>query len=107
MGNKLENFLYIDDLSNLILNIINRTYIKSKFYNIGTNKPKSVRNVINLISKIVKKKTRIWKKKMRKDEILKLYPNIRRVVTELKWKPNIKLKTGLKRTINFYKKLDY
>ena len=44
---------------------------------------------------------------MRKDEILKLYPNIRRVVTELKWKPNIKLKTGLKRTINFYKKLDY
>ena len=41
---------------------------------------------------------------MRKDEILKLYPNIRRVTTEFKWKPNIGLKTGLKRTINFYKK---
>ena len=107
-GKQIRDFLYIDDLSNLILNIINRTYIKSKFYNIGTNKPKSVRNVINLISKIVKKgKPEFGKKNMRKDEILKLYPNIRRVVTELKWKPNIKLKTGLKRTINFYKKLDY
>ena len=103
-GKQIRDFLYIDDLSNLILNIINRTYIKSKFYNIGTNKPKSVRNVINLISKIVKKgKPEFGKKNMRKDEILKLYPNIRRVVTELKWKPNIKLKTGLKRTINFYK----
>tara|TARA_Y100000992_G_scaffold271323_1_gene212196 strand:- start:331 stop:1236 length:906 start_codon:yes stop_codon:yes gene_type:complete len=107
-GKQIRDFLYIDDLSNLILNIINRTYIKSKFYNIGTNKPKSVRNVINLISKIVKKgKPEFGKKNMRKDEILKLYPNIRRVVTELKWKPNIKLKTGLKRTINFYKKIDY
>ncbi len=104
-GKQIRDFLYVDDLSNLITLIINRKNIKSKFYNVGTNRPKSVRSVIKLISKIVKKgKPKFGKINMRKDEILKLYPNIRRVTTEFKWKPNIGLKTGLKRTINFYKK---
>ena len=44
------------------------------------------------------------KKKMRSDEIPNLYPNITKVCKDFNWKPRISLLSGLKRTINFYKK---
>ena len=39
---------------------------------------------------------------MRKDEILKSYPNINKVKKKFKWKPKINFKTGIESTINFY-----
>lgn len=41
---------------------------------------------------------------MRKDEILNLFPDIKKVKKTFKWKPNIFLKDGLKRTKRFYEK---
>ena len=40
---------------------------------------------------------------MRKDEIYKLYPSIKKVKKTFKWKPKTNLKNGIKKTINFYK----
>jgi dTDP-D-glucose 4,6-dehydratase len=40
---------------------------------------------------------------MRKDEILKLYPNIKKIKKKINWKPKIDLITGIKKTISFYK----
>ena len=40
--------------------------------------------------------------KLRKDETNKLYPNIKKARKLLKWKPKIKLNSGLKKTINYY-----
>ena len=41
---------------------------------------------------------------MRSDEIDSLYPNIMKIRKNFDWKPRIGLLTGLKRTINYYKK---
>ena len=39
---------------------------------------------------------------MRKDEIYKLYPSIKKV-KKRQWKPKTNLKNSIKKTINFYK----
>ena len=43
--------------------------------------------------------------KFRKDEILKLYPNISKARKIIKWIPRIEFNRGLKSTIFYYKKL--
>ena len=42
--------------------------------------------------------------KFRKDEIIKLYPNIKKAKKLLNWRAKIGFKIGLIETINFYKK---
>ena len=41
--------------------------------------------------------------KFRKDEIKKLYPDIKKIKKEIKWKPRIKFDRGIKLTIKSYK----
>ena len=40
--------------------------------------------------------------KLRKDEILKLYSNIKKAEKKINWRPKILFKKGLKSTIKFY-----
>ena len=103
-GSQLRDFLYIDDFTNLIIKIIKRKkYIYGNF-NVGFGRPTKVKNVIGLITKIIKKGTaNFGRLKMRKDEIHKLYPSIKKVKKTFKWKPKTNLKNGIKKTINFYK----
>ena len=39
---------------------------------------------------------------MRKDEILNMYPSIKKAEKLLNWKPKTSIKKGLKKTIKFY-----
>jgi len=41
---------------------------------------------------------------MRKDEIMNLYPSIKKVKKYFNWIPKVKLNDGLKKTINSYAK---
>lgn len=104
-GSQLRDFLHVDDLSNLFQKIINSKNIKYGTYNVGTGKPTEVKKIILLINKLIKKGKPIFgKKKMRSDEIDSLYPNIMKIRKNFDWKPRIGLLTGLKWTINYYKK---
>ena len=104
-GSQLRDFLYIDDFTNLIIKIIKRKkYIYGNF-NVGFGRPTKVKNVIGLITKIIKKGTaNFGRLKMRKDEIYKLYPSIKKLKKHLNGNQKLTLKNGIKKTINFYKK---
>ncbi len=101
----MRDFIFVDDFSNLIVKLIKKKKVISKIYNVGSGRPLKVKNVINLIKKITKNgKPEFGKIKMRKDEILNLYPSIQKLKKELNWKPKVNIKTGLKKTISFYAK---
>ena len=69
----------------------------------GSGKPISVKYVINKIkSSINSGFPQFGAIKMRKEEIKNLYPDISKVKKYFNWKPKIKLKIGLKKTIRFY-----
>ncbi len=102
-GTQLRDFLHIDDFTDLIIKIIKNKNIKSDVYNVGMGKPYKVKTVINLIRSIIGKgKPLFGKKRMRKDEIMKLYPNISKLKKNLNWKPKIGLIKGIKKTIKSY-----
>lgn len=103
-GEQLRDFIYIDDVIEAIFKIIKSNKSNGQIFNIGSGKPIKVKKVIEKIKKISKGGTPLYGKiKFRKDEIKKLYPDIKKIKQEIKWRPNIPFNKGLKATIKFYK----
>lgn len=104
-GMQLRDFLHVDDLIILFNKIINDQNIKYGIYNVGSGSPISVRKIIKIINNYVKKGSPIFGKiKMRSDETKILYPNISKISKVYKWKPKTNISTGLKKTIEHYRK---
>lgn len=103
-GNQKRDFLYIDDLIDLIFKVIMNKKTIGKIINVGSGKPIKIKSLITSIKKYSKGgKPNFGEIKMRKDEILNLYPSINKARQLLKWKPKVSIKKGLKKTINYYR----
>ena len=103
-GKQYRDFLYIDDFVKLIFMILKNKNTIGEVLNVGSGKPKKIKKIIFLIKNLIKTGNPILGKlQMRKDEILKLYPNIKKIKKKINWKPKIDLITGIKKTISFYK----
>ena len=102
-GNQLRDFIHVDDVVNAILKALTSKNAKGEIINIGSGKPRKIRNIIEHVKKISKGGyPQFGKIKLRKDEILKLYPNIRKAKNKINWSPKISFEKGLKSTIKFY-----
>ena len=78
-------------------------HLAKKSLNLGSGKPKKIKNIIKDIKKIANGGyPQFGKIKLRKDEILKLYPNIKKANKKINWKPKILFEKGLKSTIKYY-----
>lgn len=105
-GKQLRDFLYINDLIDLINIILKSNKIYAGIYNVGYGFPIKVFDLIKLIVKKIKNGHPVFGAiDMRRDEILSLYPDISKLKKKYKWKPKTDLNYGLTKTINFYKKL--
>ena len=104
-GNQYRDFTYIDDVIEAIIKILKNKKTNGQIINIGSGKPYKIRKLILKICKFIGSgKPKFGKIKLRKDEIIKLYPNISKAKKILMWKPKISLNLGLKKTINYYKR---
>ena len=78
--------------------------MNGNIFNVGSGRQKIVKNVINsIIKKTSGGKPKFGKIKLRKDEPLKLYPDISKIKKYLNWKPKISFDKGLDKTIKYYR----
>ncbi len=104
-GSQLRDFLFVDDLNDLILKILKKKKIKSGIYNVGSSAPIKVRDIIYQIKSIIRKgNPQFGKIIMRKDESQSLFPKITKIKKTFDWVPNTNITKGLKKTITFYEK---
>ncbi len=104
-GLQYRDFLYIDDLIAAIFEALKNKNSNGEIFNIGSGKPIKVKNLILKICKLIGHgKPEFGIIKLRKDEIKKLYPSIKKAKKILGWKPLININLGLKKTIKYYKK---
>ena len=102
-GNQFRDFVHVDDVVDAILKSLINKNARGQIINVGSGKPRKIRNIIEHIKKISKGgHPQFGKIKLRKDEILKLYPNIKKAKNKINWKPKIPFDKGLKSTIKFY-----
>jgi dTDP-glucose 4,6-dehydratase len=103
-GKQMRDFIYVDDVIKAILKTFKSKEAIGEIINIGYGKTQRVKNIINLIKKELKGgKPLFGKIKLRADEVINFKPDIQKAKKILGWKPNIKFKDGLKKTINYYK----
>ncbi len=102
-GNQLRDFVYIDDVVEAIIKSLINKNARGQIINIGSGKPKQIREIIEYIKKVLKGGyPQFGKIKFRKDEILKLYANISKAKKKINWKPKVSFSKGIKSTIKFY-----
>ena len=103
-GNQLRDFLYVDDVVNAILKSLTNKNARGQIINIGSGKPRKIKNIIDYIKRTSKGGyPQFGRVKLRKDEILEVYPDIKKARNKINWSPRISFKKGLKITINSYK----
>ena len=104
-GKQLRDFVHVYDVVKSILKCLNNKKAKGEIINIGSGKPKKIKDIINLlIKKLNGGKPKFGKIKLRKDEIIKIYPDISKAKKILRWSPKINFNDGLQDTIKFYEK---
>ncbi len=102
-GNQWRDFLHVEDVVSAILKSLVSKKSRGQILNIGSGKPKKIKKIIKKVNKICGAgKPQFGKIKLRKDEILRLYPNIKKARSMIKWSPKVFFNRGLKSTIKFY-----
>ena len=107
-GSSLRSYTYIDDVVNFIIKSIkNNLFLKDKknyhkIYNVGNNKNISTINFVKLIEKNLNKTSKVIKLKNRKADIKNTKANIDLAIKELKIKPKISAKLGVRKMCDWF-----
>ena len=106
-GKNSREWIYVDDHCRALIKIFKNGKV-GEFYNIGSNKNLKNIDIAKLLIKIAKSKIKIGSKvkikfiKDRPGHDFRYALNSNKVMKKLKWKPLIKLETGLKKTFLWY-----
>ena len=102
-GRQLRDFLYIIDLIEAFFLILKNPKAEGEIFNIGYGKPLKIRSIIDRILGYYKSgNPKFGEIKLRKEEQIKIYPDISKAKKFLKWKPKINFTKGLTKTIQYY-----
>ena len=102
-GNQFRDFVYIDDVVNVILKSLTNKKVRGKIINVGSGKPMKIKKIINYLKILLNGGfPEFGKIKFRKDEILKIYPNVKKSKDLLKWQAKMSFEKGIKKTIKSY-----
>jgi len=103
-GNQLRDFVYIEDAVDAMIRSLTNKSARGQIINIGSGKPRKIKNVIEEVKKISKGGyPQYGKFKTRKFEIEKLYPDVKKAQNKINWKPKISFNKGLRVTINSFR----
>ena len=104
-GKQTREFNYIDNIIDGILFLNKKIRNSEKPINIGSNKPISIKNLVKKVHKLTnsKSKLKIGSLEYRPNEIWKMQANNKFIISK-GWRPKINFNTGLKFTIEWYRK---
>jgi len=100
-GTQTRSFCFVDDLVEVITRVM-----KSKLHtpvNIGNPDEFTILEFAKLVVKLTGTKSKIVFKPLPQDDPKQRRPNIGLVRKELQWQPSVKLKDGLKITVDWFK----
>lgn len=99
-GRQTRDFTYVEDIADANIRAINRRV--SGVFNVGSGKGTSVRELVAITEKLLKKKIKV-KYMPTSNEIYDSFASNEQITKVLGWKPKVPLKKGLKHTIKYYK----
>ena len=102
-GRQFRDFLHIDDLIDAFFLILKNPNVEGEIFNIGFGKALKIKNIIKkIVGYYNSGRPQFGIIKLRKEEQIKIYPNLSKARKILRWKAKIDLSEGLKNTIKYY-----
>lgn len=106
-GKQIRDFNYVDDVVNAILLAAQSNEVNGMIFNLGADDPINLEDAAKLIIKISHKSNYElvpFPADRKTIDIGDYYADYKKIKSKLGWQPKVKLKDGLKLTIDFYKK---
>lgn len=100
------DFIYIDDVCNCIETIIKSKIRKNNIFNLSSNKPIILKQVVEEIFRIISPKNAtplFGSKQFRPDQVYFLNGCNKKLSRTYNWRPKVAIEEGLKSTINYEK----
>jgi dTDP-glucose 4,6-dehydratase len=105
-GKQVRNFIYVKDFSKIIYKCL-FLRINEQILNVGSLRNYKVKFIINKINKLINKGfPQYGQIKLRRDELLNLYPDLSKLNKYIKLNNQTTIEDGLKKTISYFKKLN-
>lgn len=99
--NPKRDFIYINDVIDLITQIIEKNLPGCNKFNMGSGTSISVHDLFKIISKLMKTKPKInYTNVKRNDEILDLFADMKKTTSHFNWKPKFSIEDGIKDMLN-------
>lgn len=102
-GSARRDFTYIDDLIEGIMGVIHR-HKGFEVYNLGESQTTSLSELIQLIEEALGRKARVEMLKAQPGDVSITYADISKAMRLLGYQPRIKMKEGIRRFVDWYKK---
>lgn len=102
-GEQTRSFCYVDDLVQGLIKMMESE--EQGPFNLGNPRETKILDLARRIIKFTKSKSRINFLPLPQDDPTKRKPDITLARTRLKWEPKVNLNEGLKKTIEYFKKL--
>lgn len=98
----MRDFLYIDDVIDAYIKIIEAPHAATGTYNIGSGSPIQIKDILTGLLEIssCQAKITVDPEKFRSADIKRMSLDISKISEELNWRPQIPLIEGLRRTFN-------
>lgn len=101
-GTQEINFVYVDDVVEIIDDVIHNSKSFNETYNVGSNDNLTVKEFVDIVLKIIQKKVNIEYKPMRKNETNHFVPSIKKIQREIRSKELTDIESGTRKTIEWY-----
>jgi len=110
LGNveSFRDFTYVSDTARGMISAMAKESVVGETINIGSNKSYKIKNLVEIIARIIGKKVKILidKERFRPYDVQKLICDNSKAKKLLRWEPEVSIEEGLTRTINWMKKND-
>lgn len=104
-GNQTRSFCYVDDMVNGLKLAMFTPGTKGEVMNLGNPDEKTILEIARIIKNMVGSSSEIIHEELPEDDPENRKPDIEKAKRLLKWSPKINLEDGLKKTIEYFKKI--
>ena len=103
-GKHTRDFTYILDVCKIISKLIfMRKNLKNEIFNVCSNDPQKLTDIIKKINSFTNKKPKLFKRRLQKADVVKTHGNNRKIKSFTKIRKFTSIDMGLKNTVNWFK----
>ena len=104
-GNHIRDFTYINDVCKILFKLIfiKKKYPNNEVFNICSNSPISLFDVIKNINILTTKKPKIFKRKLQEADVVKTHGSNKKILSIIGKIKFTSIKEGLSKTVNWYR----